>query len=200
MLNRLLQLRPAVHAICQLEQALRPYLLSEEDWNLIQRLKGILGIFVKATEHLSGSTYPTLSSQLPYFAILSSRLEKVVYDLRQTDPDSDLCQAVNQAWIKLNQYHRQTTSSQSIATILDPRCKLQTFRHLGWKDEWVTDAHTSFIHIFNQQYSLKTSELQHPSTPDPFEDDKDEDNYADNVFAYESTGPSSSNISEVDLY
>ncbi|RPB29937.1 hypothetical protein L211DRAFT_873845 [Terfezia boudieri ATCC MYA-4762] len=72
MLNRLIELRPVVHAVCRLEQLLRSYLLSDEDWNLLSRLQSILDIFVKATEYLSGSSYPTLSVQLPYFAVLAS--------------------------------------------------------------------------------------------------------------------------------
>ncbi|RPB18424.1 hypothetical protein L211DRAFT_772044, partial [Terfezia boudieri ATCC MYA-4762] len=133
---------------------LRSYLLSDDDWNLLSRLRSILDIFVKATEHLSGCSYPTLSVQLPYFAVLASRLEQLVEDLRETDPDSDLFQALTQAWIKLDQYHAQTASSQAIATILDPRYKLQTFRNLSWREEWITEAQTSFIQTYNDQYAL----------------------------------------------
>jgi len=119
MLNRLLQLRPAVHAVCKLEEGLRLYALSDDDWNLLSRLRSILDIFVKATEHLSGSSYLTLSVQLPYFVVLASRLEQLVEELRETDPNSDLLAALTQAWIKLDKYHAQTASSQAIATILD---------------------------------------------------------------------------------
>ncbi|RPB23594.1 hypothetical protein L211DRAFT_756719, partial [Terfezia boudieri ATCC MYA-4762] len=131
---------------------LRSYLLSDEDWTLLSRLQSILDIFVKATEHLSGSSYPTLSVQLPYFAVLASRLEQLVEELRETDPDSDLFYALTQAWIKLDQYHAQTASSQAIATILDPQYKLQIFRNLSWREEWITEAQTSFIQTYNDQY------------------------------------------------
>ena len=49
MLNRLLQLRSAVHATCRIEELLRPDTLSDEDWDLLTQLKSILSIFVKAT-------------------------------------------------------------------------------------------------------------------------------------------------------
>lgn len=110
MLDRLIQLRPAVHAVCQLEEALRPYQLSDSHWSLLECLKSILGIFIKATEHLSGSSYSTLSIQLPYFVVLANRLEHFIDELRETEPDSDLLQALNQAWHKLNHYHIQTAS------------------------------------------------------------------------------------------
>ena len=85
-------------------------MLSDEDWTLLTHLRSILDIFVKATEHLSGSSYPTLSVQLPYFVVLASHFEKPVEELQQTDPGSDLLQAPTQAWIKLDQYHSQTAS------------------------------------------------------------------------------------------
>ena len=135
MLNRLLKLRPAVHAVTRLEDPLRQYALSDEDWSLLEQLRRILSIFVKATETLSGSTYPTLSIQLPYYVILAARLEKLIQEFCLTDLNSPVVQALNQSWVKLNQYHSQTTSTQAVTTILDPRYKLQTFRHLDWKEE-----------------------------------------------------------------
>ena len=106
---------------------------------------------------MSGSSYPTLSVQLPYFVVIASRLEKLVDDLSKKEP-SCLLQALNQAWVKLNEYHAKTASSQAISTILDPRYKLQTFRHLDWKDEWIMDAHKSFVDTYELQYAPKPVE------------------------------------------
>lgn len=155
MLNRLLQLRPAVHAVCRLEDSLRSHTLTDDDWILLDQLRSILSIFVKATETLSGSTYPTPSVQLPYYVVLASRLEKLIQDVHQAtgNPNSCLVDALNQAWVKLNQYHIQTTSTQSIATILDPRYKLQTFQHLDWKEDWIAEAHKSFVTTYDRQYA-----------------------------------------------
>ena len=50
-----------------MEERLQKFQISTEEWTLIQRLKDILDIFIKATDHISGSTYPTLSIQLPYW-------------------------------------------------------------------------------------------------------------------------------------
>ena len=111
MLDRLLKLRPEVHAVSRLEDTLRPYTLIEDNWNLLEQLKQILSIFVKATETLSGSSYPTLSIQLPYYVVIAARLEKLIESFRQTDLSSHLIQALNQAWVKLNQYHLQTISA-----------------------------------------------------------------------------------------
>ena len=89
MLSRILELRPAIDAVCRynilavidsmittntnrLEEHLQKFQLVIDEWVLLQHLKDILDIFVEATEHLSGSSYPTLSMQLPYFAVLAA--------------------------------------------------------------------------------------------------------------------------------
>ena len=88
-------------------------------------------IFVEATQYLSGSTYPTLSSQLPYFSILATQLETLADELRDSEPKGKLLQAVTKSWQKLDDYHSKTGSAQAIATISDARCKLTTFRNLS---------------------------------------------------------------------
>ncbi|KAF8458179.1 hypothetical protein BGX38DRAFT_1309186 [Terfezia claveryi] len=115
-----------------LEDTLRPFILSAEHWKLLERLKSTMEIFVKVTQHLSGSSYPTLSLQLPYFSVLATRLELLADELRESEPDRELLQAVTNAWIKLDEYHSKTGAAQAIATILDPRCKLTIFRNLSW--------------------------------------------------------------------
>ena len=100
------------------EARLQKFQLVPEEWILLQRLKDILDIFVKATEHRSGSTYPTLSIQLPYFSILAARLEAVPDQERITG--SIFHAACDASWKRFDDYHCKTGSGQAIATILDP--------------------------------------------------------------------------------
>ena len=82
------------------------------------------------TSNLSGSTYPTLSIQLLSFAIPAARLEAITDQQRIT---GSIFHAACDASSKiLDDYHCKTGSAQAIATILDPRCKLQVFRNLSW--------------------------------------------------------------------
>lgn len=66
MIQRMLQLRPAVNAVCCSEDLLRPYLLSDSNWTTLDQLKNVLEIFVQAGKHLSGSR----PLSLPYMQIL----------------------------------------------------------------------------------------------------------------------------------
>lgn len=60
----------------RLEDPLRPLELTSNEGDILRQVYQHLQIFVKVAQHLSSSTYPTLSSQLPYFANLASRLEE----------------------------------------------------------------------------------------------------------------------------
>lgn len=163
---------------------------------MLQRLKDILDIFVKATEHLSGSTYTTISTQLPYFSVLAGRLEAII-DLekeKSTSPFHDACTA---SWHKLDFYHSKVGSAQSIATILDPRCKIQTFRNLDWVPHWISDAETAIQRIYRDQYAL--TPISRPSTP-PTSSQHSEDDYMSAVFGNSQSTEMQSLISELNIY
>ena len=158
MIQRFLQLHPAIHAVCQLEVRLQVYTLSNEDWIHLVELQSILQVFVRATEQLSGHSYPTLSSQLPYFVVLALRLEESIEQMWVKDPESDLLYTVNSAWEKLDHYHSLTGSAQAIATIPDPRYKLTTFRNLpGNKSGSILHKHVFIEYILNNM--LQQSEI-----------------------------------------
>ena len=195
MLERLLELQPAITAVCRLEDKLRPLQLIPSEWALLQELKQHLHIFIKATQHLSGQSYPTLSAQLPYFAVLATKLEQQVEHERINH--SIFTNACNRAWEKLNDYHIKTGSAQAISIILDPRCKLQTFHNLSWRLEWITDAQESIQRVYQNQYA--PSLPSRPPTP-PSTTNTDMDN--DFILAvFGSSQPEqSSTISELDRY
>ena len=186
----------AVYAVCRLEESVQVFALSKEDWLLLEHLKTILEIFIRATKHLSDSSYPTLSVQLPYFVVLASRLELLIDELRQTNLESDILYAVNEAWAKLDQYHSQTASAQSIATILDPRYKLQTFNNLNQKEAWISDTWASIVRIYNNQYASSIMNAR-PPTPDPADL---EDDFLDTVFGSQLSAQSVNNPSELEVY
>lgn len=70
--------------------------------------------------------------------------------------------ACTASWQKLNEYHSKAGSVQAIATILDPRCKLQTFKNLGWKKEWIDDAEAALRQIYKDQYMIESSVVPPP--------------------------------------
>lgn len=152
MLKVLIELQAAVKATCLAGSSLRQWELREQHWTLIQRLCGILGHFVDGTVKLFASSYPTLSDQLPYYIVISQRLEAQVISLQESDPNSELLHAVNAAWHKVNEYYCLTSSAQTTATIMDSRYKLQTFQHLKLENAWIEQAKADAYCLFEQRY------------------------------------------------
>lgn len=184
-----------------MEVCLQKFQLLGDEWALLQRLKDILDIFVKATEHLSGSTYATISTQLPYFSVLAGRLEAIIdlERLAMDQPDSsplfhDACTA---SWQKLNFYHSKVGSAQGIATILDPRCKIQTFRNLGWVPQWISEAEAAVQRVYQDQYA--PIPVSRPSTP-PTSSQGSDDDYMNAVFGNSQSSVVELLVSEVDIY
>ena len=199
MLNRFIQLRPAIHAICQIESSLLPYRLSNDDWNILIGLRSCLDTFIKATEHLSGSTYPTLSSQLPYFIVLASRLEGQINAMKSKDPANILIPALNAAWVKLDEYHSRTGSAQAIATILDPRYKLTALRNLSWTEPWIETARLSIERIYDTQYAPLP--IDKPTTPEGSNEEDIEDDFIQAVFgSSQGSLVSTSGPSQLEVY
>ncbi|RPB19070.1 hypothetical protein L211DRAFT_795082, partial [Terfezia boudieri ATCC MYA-4762] len=85
---------------------LRSLQIHTDEWTLLQNLKDFLNIFIKPTDYLSRSTYPTLSAQLPYFSVLATRLETIVD--RERTQDSIFYEACTSSWQKLDEYHSKT--------------------------------------------------------------------------------------------
>ena len=84
-------------------------------------MEKVLALFVDATEFASGSTYPTLSSQLPYYQFLQNALHELIQNEcrghfidANLDHDfsvSRICAAADDAYQKLNQYWIKTDSN-----------------------------------------------------------------------------------------
>ena len=170
MIKRALYLRPALERFLAIDNSRKfskariPLTLSQGDWNILERVEKVLALFVDATEFASGSTYPTLSSQLPYYQFLQNALHELIQNesrglidenLEHNFSVSRICAAADDAYQKLNQYWIKTDSNtgQVIATILDPRMKLQLFRNLEWEATWIDNARDKFIRIFNKRYA-----------------------------------------------
>ena len=168
MIQRALYLRPALDRLLTIDNSRKfskarvPLTLLPQDWDILERVEKILCLFVDATDFASGSTYPTLSSQLPYYQFLQNGLHELIENERPVEDDPDphsatyrICAAADDAYQKLNQYWIKTDShtGQIIATILDPRMKLQLFRNLEWEAIWIENAREKFTRVFNKRYA-----------------------------------------------
>lgn len=158
MLERLLYLRPALDRLMAFQKKLGPagFRLTSEDWDLIERLVAILSIFVKVTKKVSAIKYLTLYFQLPFFTYLLRQLNEFNDSTEEGEAEEYqiLNKACREGWEVLNTYWQKTDnhSSQAISLILDPRCKMDTFDHLGWNNSWKSTAKCHLERVYQSRY------------------------------------------------
>jgi len=184
MIDRMLYLRPAITKLVASEKKLQAVQLSSADWALLERLKRILSVFVRAATRLSGSKYPTLQMQLPYYAALHKRLAILHHEEELAIDHPSIATACFESWNILNNYWTYTDAftSQTIAMILDPRYKIHGFTQMQWEPHWITTAKRQFEAVFKAQYAISvdptlenagTNSLALPTSPVSFDEDDD---------------------------
>ncbi|KAL0416698.1 UNVERIFIED_CONTAM: Zinc finger BED domain-containing protein RICESLEEPER 2, partial [Sesamum latifolium] len=93
---------------------------SAEDWTKAEKVCSVLQLFWTATHIISGSDYPTSN----LFINEVSRV-KVLLDKKRLENDIFIRDMVARMKVKFDKYWGKTNLLMSIATVLDPRCKLK---------------------------------------------------------------------------
>ena len=171
MIERVLELRPALDRLLTFDPSRafqRAQLtLNSSDWIVLAKLGDILQVFVLGTKFANGSTYPTLTIQLPYYQFTQNKLHQLIqaerenssHDESQLDARTSrlLWAAADEAYKKLNLYWEKTDShtGQAVVTMLDPRMRLKVFENLRWEPEWIDDVKEKFHRVYNDYYASK---------------------------------------------
>jgi hypothetical protein len=155
LIQRSLVLKPALNRIVASEKKLHGLHLTAAEWTQLEDLRSLLGIFVSATERLSGSNYPTLAYQLPYFVLLLRELEEyhTEREALQNSP-SALLEAEEAGRRHLEKYRDDTANftSAKMAMLLDPRFKAHGFNQMGWRPAAVVSITAHFNRVYQEQY------------------------------------------------
>jgi Domain of unknown function (DUF4413) len=85
---------------------------------------------------MSNSTYPTLAVTIPLYNTLIDHVEDTI---SSDEIDSIIIAAAEACKEKLLEYYNRTNESYLIATILDPRLKIQYYKDNNWGDELVAE-------------------------------------------------------------
>jgi hypothetical protein len=114
---------------------MRNIALTAIDWAMLHDLLKLFYIFVRPTEKLQGSSYPTLNYAVPQYMRMIKKLEDIGRELPEQSP---IATASLIALKKLNDYYTLATNQQqshsTIATICDPRYNFNVF-NIIWKDD-----------------------------------------------------------------
>lgn len=112
--------------------------ITQSHWSCFSDILEILKPLKDATELLSAEVYPTLNLVVPAYTIIMNHLEKFAGDEENdddTNSESDSCDlnldlkisASKAALLKMSKYYNISSEVCTIATILDPRLKLNFY-------------------------------------------------------------------------
>jgi hypothetical protein len=137
MIDIALKLQVPITALCasqQLDISMRDIALTTIDWATLHDLLKLFYIFIRPTEKLQGSSYPTLNYAVPQYMRMIKKLEDMRSELPERSP---IANATSIALKKLDDYYTLATNQQqshsTIATICDPRYNFNVF-NIIWKD------------------------------------------------------------------
>jgi hypothetical protein len=178
MLERALELREPLKDAMH-EEEFHAYQLADQDWALLETISGLLVEFKRATNTVCTSAKPTLTSTIPVY----NRVMKRVEDFRGAHVRSvTIVEATKAAMEKIKYYYLKSNRAiYSIATILDPRFKLEHYRRTGWKKRRIDAARNDFERVFRGNYMQTAPTCSHE---EPENDPSDEFL----VFPYAGTG------------
>jgi hypothetical protein len=105
--------------------------LEEEDWVLVQSVVNILEPIEKASRAMCGDQYVTLSMLMPYFDSVLDALEKERDQFtalgRENEDADSIAEGLVAAYEKLMQYFEISSDLAILATVLDPRFKMDYY-------------------------------------------------------------------------
>jgi hypothetical protein len=119
-------------------------LLSPEEWRKVEKVCGILEIFWKATQVISGSDYPTSNLFLPEILKVKNMLEA-----RINDGDDFIQRMVAKMKQKFDKYWKECDKLMCIAAIMDPRQKMRGIEYALSKMYSTSEAQRHMTNVRN---------------------------------------------------
>nr|VWO98345.1 PPM-type phosphatase domain-containing protein [Ganoderma boninense] len=145
-LDRALDMEDIVNEVCDQAQFnrhdgvwLHCFLLSEEEWRMLDDLYRLLDPFAFATRQILHSNRALVHEVIPYMDALTEHLDKFSEDESLTPA---VRMAAKRGRILLDKYYGLTdeTIIHRIAMILHPRYKTSYFCTQEWPEEWISEA------------------------------------------------------------
>jgi hAT family C-terminal dimerisation region/BED zinc finger len=182
MVERALELREPLGITLGACKDLASYQLTDNEWQLLERVRPLLAAFKKATDHLCSDAHPTLGTAVPAYEFLFDRLD----EYRDACRGLRAIRAATETAIETLErfYAKADAEVYAIATILDPRSKLQYYRNHGWEqariDKAVDGLHGAYV---------RYCDLAAPSADECPPEDCDDMDLMEYAFGYESDKP-----------
>ena len=144
--------------------------ITEGHWKNLSDILHVLEPFKKATELLSGDSYPSLNMVVPCYVLLMNHLQRLSScndggTSMYTESDFKV-DASKAALMKLNKYYDISSELCTIATVLDPRHKLDFYKADKNLSADNPEEISSFVKSFyNRDYASGISSNPSPENP-----------------------------------
>jgi hypothetical protein len=145
--------------------------LTSSDWENAETVMKLLKPLKEATEATNKDKYPTLSKMMPYFDQLLDHFTS----LEENDSDAALNNRRNGQFLpnehrdnviyaaeaakgKVQKYFEVSSDLAIVATILDPRFRMEYYRGNGSAEDTTYSDHLAVFQRYYQEYNVATSE------------------------------------------
>ncbi|CAB4411055.1 unnamed protein product [Rhizophagus irregularis] len=122
------------------DKNLKNFVITDNNWNQLELIKGFLELFKKTTNMMSGFKYSILSVTVFLYNELITHTEEYLKTSESTIPNDFLKKAVEDCNRKLLEYYNKTNDAYLIATILDLRFKMSYYKQNEWENKLINDA------------------------------------------------------------
>jgi hypothetical protein len=123
------------------DKDLKDYIITDDNWNRLELVKGFLELFKETTVMMSGFKYSTLSATIPLYNELITHTEEYLELEESTVSNDFLKKTVEDCNRKLLEYYNKINNTCLIATILNPRFKMSYYEQNEWENKLINDVH-----------------------------------------------------------
>jgi hypothetical protein len=164
MIERACELRAPLSNLAKLRPDLPE--LSGEEWELLEVVAQVLGVFKVASQPLGGTDYPTLNQAVPTYDFILNGLKGFLgerndeADGREKSAIIDQCNPINQCVLrdaiqaahdKIHKYYADAWADMyAISVILDPRLKMEYYEGNGWDPNRMAHAKDALLRVVEE--------------------------------------------------
>ncbi|GES82755.1 zinc finger BED domain-containing protein RICESLEEPER 2-like [Rhizophagus clarus] len=162
MIERALKLKEAFTFTAASDKDLKDCVITDDNWNQLELIKGFLELFKETTVMMSSSKYSTLSATIPLYNELITHTEEYLESEEPAISNDFLKKVVGDCNRKLLEYYNKINNACLIATILDPRFKMSYYEQNKWENELINDVRNKFLDVYNNLYSSSKPQSLNP--------------------------------------
>ena len=156
MIDTAIKMQRSLHLLCEINEPLQKYLISDYEWLLLSKVYTFLRYFKELTEALSREKYVTLPLIVIGFNMLVDRIAASIDASREKADlcliDESMLQALEVFLAKLMKHYEKGNWVYCAILILDPKHKLKTFYKTSWGREVVAASLTKFETMYKTLY------------------------------------------------